>query len=83
MIRSNWRGFLEEFSKSVLYATEHLSASAVEDNYALPYLKDAQQGPVERIDKSEAWTNFEKKYDDIGEPTYELLLLPSPECLSA
>jgi hypothetical protein len=32
------------------------------------------KGPIERIDKSVAWTNFEKKYDDIGELTYELLL---------
>lgn len=83
MIRSNWKGFLEEFAKSVEYATEHLSANGVEDNYAARYLQDAQQGPMERTDRSIAWTNFEKKYDDSGEQTYELLLVPSPEGASA
>lgn len=83
MIRSNWKGFLQEFAKSVEYATKHLSANGVEDNYAARYLHDAQQGPMERIDRSIAWTNFEKKYDDSGELTYELLLVPSHEDASA
>jgi tRNA G46 methylase TrmB len=76
MVRSNWEGFLQEFAKSVEYANEYLLESSQENNYASPYLGPAQKGPVERLDKSRAWTNFEKKYDDSGEPTYELLLRP-------
>lgn len=44
------------------------------ENFARPYLEDAQKGPQERVDKSIAFTNFEKKYDDVGEKTYELVL---------
>jgi hypothetical protein len=44
------------------------------ENFALPYLEDARAGPQERVDKSLAFTNFEKKYDDVGEKTYELKL---------
>jgi tRNA G46 methylase TrmB len=77
MVRSNWEGFLKEFAQSVEYANEYLLESCQVNNYASPYLKDAQIGPTERINKSRAWTNFEKKYDDIGENTYELLLRPT------
>lgn len=77
MVRSNWEGFLQEFAKSVEYANEYWSESCHANNYASPYLEDAKIGPTERINKSRAWTNFEKKYDDIGEPTYELLLRPT------
>ena len=39
-------------------------------------MEDAQKGPQERVDKSIAFTtNFEKKYDDVGEKTYELVLM--------
>jgi hypothetical protein len=44
------------------------------ENHAQSYLKDATNGPVERTDKSIAFTNFEKKFDDVGEKTYELQL---------
>ena len=77
MVRSNWEGFLQEFAKSVEYANEYWSESCHANNYASPYLEAAKIGPTERINKSRAWTNFEKKYDDIGEPTYELLLRPT------
>lgn len=76
-VRSNWEGFLREFAKSVEYASEALDQSGLVHNYALPYLEDAKMGPTERLDKSQAWTNFEKKYDDVGEPTFELLLRPT------
>ena len=33
-----------------------------------------RRGPRERTDKSVSWTLFEKKYDDVGESTYELVL---------
>jgi tRNA (guanine-N7-)-methyltransferase len=77
MVRSNWKGFLQEFAKSVEYANEALDEIDRENNYALRYLKSAKAGPTERLDKSRAWTNFEKKYDDVGEPTFELLLRPT------
>jgi hypothetical protein len=43
-------------------------------NSALPYIDSAKKGPTERIDKSVAFTNFESKYDKVGEPTFELIL---------
>jgi tRNA G46 methylase TrmB len=66
VVRSNWRGYLTEFAKSV----EYLQNIPV----ALPYVDAARRGPLERLDKKIAWTNFEQKYDTVGEPTYELLL---------
>ena len=72
-LRSNWEGYLKEFAQSVEYAHELYSNQDMDD-FALPYLKDAQRGPVERLDKAEAWTNFEKKYDDVGEKTHQLKL---------
>uniref|UniRef100_A0A7S3PXI0 tRNA (guanine(46)-N(7))-methyltransferase n=1 Tax=Chaetoceros debilis TaxID=122233 RepID=A0A7S3PXI0_9STRA len=73
VVRSNWEGYLKEFAKSVEYADE-LYVSQEMENLALPYLQDAKVGPKERVDKTVAWTNFEKKYDDVGEKTYELIL---------
>ena len=72
-LRSNWEGYLKEFAQSVEYAHELYDTDSME-NHAKPYLKDALIGPVERTDKSIAFTNFEKKYDDVGEMTYELHL---------
>jgi hypothetical protein len=43
-------------------------------NLALPYVQSARKGPHERLDRRIAWTNFEAKYDDVGERTYELML---------
>lgn len=73
VVRSNWEGYLKEFAKSVEYADE-LYVSQLMENLALPYLQDAKIGPKERVDKTVAWTNFEKKYDIVGEKTYELTL---------
>jgi hypothetical protein len=77
-IRSNWNGYLKEFAKAVEIAHEYyVDKDASEDetgNYALLYLQSAQRGPTRRKDKSVAWTNFEQKYDDVGEETYELIL---------
>jgi tRNA (guanine-N7-)-methyltransferase len=66
VVKSNWNLYLQEFSQSVGYM---MQCGAVR-----PYLVSAERGPTERIDKSVAWTNFEKKYDDTGEKTYELVL---------
>ena len=78
-LRSNWEGYLNEFALSVQFASDLYdrvkSQSQDEiENYALPYFEDAKVGPIERVDKSVALTNFEKKYDDVGEKTYELKL---------
>lgn len=82
-IRSNWKGYLNEFAKALEIANEYYysieednlpSSKDGDDNYARPYLQSAQRGPTRRTDKSVAWTNFEQKYDATGEETYELLL---------
>jgi tRNA G46 methylase TrmB len=100
-IRSNWKGYLEEFAQSVEIADQYCTQTNGDndncnvkdndncnvkdndncnvkdndnDNYACPYVASARQGPHQRTDKILAWTNFERKYDNVGEPTYELLL---------
>lgn len=78
-VRSNWEGYLKEFGQSVLYGNDYYKALNLNEshetlNAAASYVKDARKGPKERTDKNVAMTNFEKKYDDIGEKTYELLL---------
>lgn len=75
-LRSNWKGYLKEFSNSVEYAHEYYMLQSDRLNPAGKYLDDARKGPIERLDKTFAWTNFEKKYDVIGELTYELILQP-------
>uniref|UniRef100_A0A6U6HFK9 tRNA (guanine(46)-N(7))-methyltransferase n=1 Tax=Odontella aurita TaxID=265563 RepID=A0A6U6HFK9_9STRA len=75
-VRSNWMGYLTEFAHSVEYAHDFYRNTLDDraNNPALQYMTDALRGPVERTDKSIAWTNFEKKYDNSDEPTYELVL---------
>lgn len=77
-VRSNWEGYLKEFAKSVeiadSYYSEEESQEDDEVNVARPYLAAAKVGPKERTDKTIGWTNFERKYDQVGEPTYELIL---------
>lgn len=72
-LRSNWEGYLKEFAQSVEYAHDVYDQNFMKD-FAVPYLEDAMNGPLERTDKSIAFTNFEKKYDDVGEKTFELKL---------
>lgn len=76
LVRSNWKEYLQEFADSLIYAQEYLSKDESPNNYnyATPYVSDARQGPIERIEKSMAWTNFEKKYDECDERTYDLIL---------
>jgi len=85
IVRSNWEGYLKEFANSVEYAHELYACKDIDgdgnttlnldlEDFALPYLKDARNGPVERTDKAIAWTNFERKYDNVGEKTYSLIL---------
>jgi tRNA G46 methylase TrmB len=44
------------------------------NNQASLYFKSAKVGPHKRTDKTLPLTNFEAKYDNVGEPTYELIL---------
>jgi hypothetical protein len=85
VIRSNWEGYLNEFATAVQLAhdfcgtnrdTNGTNGSSSASSVSM-YIESAKIGPVERTDKSLAMTNFEAKYDKIGEPTYELLLLQS------
>ncbi len=91
VIRSNWKGYLSEFAQAVEMANDFYASSGYSGhsgsstnscnlNLALPYVESAKKGPTERIDKSIALTNFESKYDTVGEPTYELLLASSSGC---
>jgi tRNA G46 methylase TrmB len=76
ILRSNWENYLKEFAQAVMiandcYVNEH---GYDHGNPATPYVESAKQGPSERTDKSVAWTNFEAKYDAVGEPSFELVL---------
>jgi tRNA G46 methylase TrmB len=66
VVRSNWKGYLEEFATCVEIANECMGFSY------------QAKGPTRRrkscTTEEEAWTNFEIKYDNVGEPTYELVL---------
>lgn len=44
------------------------------NNPASPYVVSAKVGPQKRTDTTLPYTNFEAKYDNVGEPTYELIL---------
>lgn len=81
VIRSNWEGYLKEFAKAIDMANDYYEDNKNEvvgtvgySNLALPYVSSARKGPTERTDKSIALTNFESKYDNVGESTYELIL---------
>uniref|UniRef100_A0A7S1BKL0 tRNA (guanine(46)-N(7))-methyltransferase n=2 Tax=Corethron hystrix TaxID=216773 RepID=A0A7S1BKL0_9STRA len=73
VVRSNWKGYLQQFSTCVEFAAEEWKG---EGNRASPYLHSAKGGPRRILtdDKFEAMTNFEKKFVDSGEPIYELEL---------
>ena len=74
-VRSNWENYLKEFAHAVMIANEcYENEDCSDNNLASPYLESAKTGPTERTDKSVAMTNFEAKYDTVGEPTFELIL---------
>jgi tRNA G46 methylase TrmB len=65
VVRSNWKGYLEEFSTCVEIANECMGFSYT------------AKGPTRQSccnTTTIAWTNFEIKYTNVGEPTYELIL---------
>ena len=81
-LRSNWKQYLQEFADAVEYASQYESSgldissnSSKASQVANTYLATAKLGPILRDPVAgEAWTNFEAKYDKIGEATYELRL---------
>jgi SAM-dependent methyltransferase len=90
VIRSNWETYLNEFAQAVLFADEAWTATSSSSgtttttNWARPYVKAAHKGPVQRVvptntgaDYEDGWSNFELKYDHVGETTFELLLTRS------
>jgi tRNA G46 methylase TrmB len=96
IVRSNWEGYLKEFSMAVEMASDyydtrdkpptlptsssttntikHRNNNENNNNPALPYVSSAKRGPREYLVPSIPWTNFEAKYDNVGEQTYELNL---------
>lgn len=83
VVRSNWEGYLKEFAMAVELAQEFYNqensgqdeaSGSKRANPALPYLESARKGPVQRMEKNVPWTNFEAKYDRVGERTFELRL---------
>mmetsp|Transcript_53566 Transcript_53566/g.130440 ORF Transcript_53566/g.130440 Transcript_53566/m.130440 type:complete len:534 (+) Transcript_53566:1232-2833(+) len=88
VIRSNWENYLREFATAVQLANDFYDdveiklntsdsiLTGMTSNPMSRYVESARIGPIERIDEELALTNFEAKYDKIGEPTYELILDP-------
>eukprot|EP00544_Gedaniella_sp_CCMP2646_P014654 CAMPEP_0202500642 /NCGR_PEP_ID=MMETSP1361-20130828/33749_1 /ASSEMBLY_ACC=CAM_ASM_000849 /TAXON_ID=210615 /ORGANISM="Staurosira complex sp., Strain CCMP2646" /LENGTH=194 /DNA_ID=CAMNT_0049133155 /DNA_START=477 /DNA_END=1061 /DNA_ORIENTATION=- len=76
-IRSNWEGYLKEFRNSIVYASEYYN-NKKEQDFAAKFVESAKRDDCITKRSSDvqimAWTNFEQKYHDIGEPTYELQL---------
>lgn len=77
ILRSNWKQYLQEFADAIVASAsldgDKNSDSARASQVAKKYQATARLGPVLRT-PGEAWTNFEQKYDTIGETTFELLL---------
>lgn len=86
-LRSNWKGYLEEFRASVVIANEYNQENAGV-NYAAPYMSSCKSTDcLQQLDPfnnttTPAMTNFEQKYRDIGEPTYQLILNHDDTCKS-
>ena len=84
VLRSNWEQYLHEFADAVEYASvfeasgTHDASDAVKraSELAGQYLESTLKGPQLRS-PGNAWTNFEAKYDNVGEATFELSLSSS------
>lgn len=74
VIRSNWEQYLIDFATAIQMASDCLQEADPSGNYAGSYVASAQQGPRRRNPEQPAWSNFEQKYKDCGEATYELVL---------
>jgi tRNA G46 methylase TrmB len=75
-VRSNWKGYLEEFA----FATNTIAKSSKELSLETSFdtkTVDMKAGIVTSVllaSADDAWTNFEAKFHDCGEPIYELVL---------
>ena len=63
VVRSNWKRYLMDFAFCTKVANECMNNLT----YVVP------REPARRCDTN-AYTNFEQKYDNAGEPTYELIV---------
>ena len=78
-VRSNWEDYLNQFSTAVVAADEVLSeltsnSGPPATNFARKYIDSAKNGPSYLSPQKIALTNFEQKYFDCGEQTFELIL---------
>ena len=64
---------MEEFAQAVVIADQVWTQQGNANNYAKPYVESALAGPVPR-EPVDGWSNFEIKMDNVGEPTFELVL---------
>eukprot|EP00977_Amphora_coffeiformis_P017925 scaffold6026_cov163-Amphora_coffeaeformis.AAC.5 len=81
ILRTNWRQYAQEFADAVTYAGAYedvtedgvSSVTMNASKLAQSFLCSAKEGPRFR-NPGDPWTNFEAKYDKIGEATYQLCL---------
>jgi tRNA (guanine-N7-)-methyltransferase len=81
-VRSNWQQYLQEFALAaeLVAGLECTGLPAGTENPARRFFDAAVPAPlkptvVQRSPSAQAsWTNFEEKYDIVGEATYELVL---------
>ena len=64
LVRSNWKAYLDDFS-TALSILEDLEGDSPSYQASGPSVLDPEQ---------DAWTAFEKKYFDVGETSYELVI---------
>jgi tRNA (guanine-N7-)-methyltransferase len=90
-VRSNWQQYLEEFklAAEVVASLECSGLPVGSENPAGRFFRSSTDGAavpatsskptvVQRSPSAQAsWTNFEAKYDDVGEATFELVLQAS------
>ena len=71
-IRSNWELYLEEMATATRITTMMPETSLTDFQQNLTGMEI--QGPYEQKPMEKAWTNFEQKYWNVGERTFELVL---------
>lgn len=66
VVRSNWKAYLEDFAKAASLVQQ------MDPTHHVPLTCEASH--IMQLNPSTPWSNFEAKYFDVGENTYELLL---------
>jgi len=69
IVRSNWLGYLDEFTKSAGYVSNYYSDACLYN------FESIGPAPILIKDEGSALTNFERKYYECGESVYELRLI--------